>query len=121
MRRTLRRRSESHQGNRSPARSINPIRRSASTFFYGPDEAQSRALAQRLLTGLGAAKSVITGGAVKSDPALLADEAGAMSLFGGKRLIWIEPAGDEILAGVRGVARCGCSGKSGGRDRRRAA
>jgi DNA polymerase-3 subunit delta len=72
-------------------------------LLYGPDEAQSRALAQRLLTGLGAAKSVITGGAVKSDPALLADEAGAMSLFGGKRLIWIEPAGDEILAGVEGV------------------
>jgi DNA polymerase-3 subunit delta len=37
---------------------------------------------------------------VKSDPAALADEAGAMALFGGKRAIWIEPAGDEIAEGV---------------------
>ncbi len=37
---------------------------------------------------------------VKSDPASLADEAGAMALFGGKRAIWIEPAGDEIANGV---------------------
>lgn len=72
-------------------------------LFYGPDEAQSRALAQRLLTSTGATKSVIAGGAVKSDPAVLSDEAGAMSLFGGKRLIWVEPAGEEILAGVQGL------------------
>jgi DNA polymerase III subunit delta len=69
-------------------------------LFHGPDEAQSRALAARLLDGLGATKFLIAAGAVKSDPALLADEAGAMSLFGGKRLIWIEPAGDEIADGV---------------------
>jgi DNA polymerase-3 subunit delta len=46
---------------------------------------------------------VIAGGAVKSDPATLTDEAGAMSLFGGARLIWIEPAGDEIVAGVEAL------------------
>ena len=69
-------------------------------LFHGPDEAQSRALANRLLTGLGAEKFAVAAGAVKSDPALLADEAGAMSLFGGKRAIWAEPAGDEIAAGV---------------------
>jgi DNA polymerase-3 subunit delta len=40
---------------------------------------------------------------VKNDPAVLADEAGAMSLFGGKRAIWIEPAGDEISAGVEAL------------------
>jgi DNA polymerase-3 subunit delta len=69
-------------------------------LFHGPDEAQSRALAARLLEGLGATKFLMTAGAVKSDPASLVDEAGAMSLFGGKRLIWIEPAGDEIAEGV---------------------
>ena len=37
---------------------------------------------------------------MKSDPAALADEAGAMSLFGGKRAIWIEPAGEDIADGV---------------------
>ena len=41
---------------------------------------------------------------MKSDPAALADEAGAMSLFGGTRAIWIEPAGEEIAAGVEGAA-----------------
>ncbi len=55
----------------------------------------------RLLAGLGSAERfVVVGDAVKSDPASLADEAGAMALFGGKRAIWIEPAGDEIAAGV---------------------
>lgn len=72
-------------------------------LFHGQDEAQSRGLAQRLLQALGATKSVISGGAVKSDPAALNDEAGAMSLFGGARLIWIEPAGDEIASGVEAL------------------
>jgi DNA polymerase-3 subunit delta len=72
-------------------------------LFHGPDEAQSRALAQRLLRSLGAAKFSITGGSVKSDPATLTDEAGAMSLFGEPRAIWIEPAGDEISAGAEGL------------------
>ena len=73
------------------------------SLFHGPDEGQSRALAARLLEGLGAEKYSIAGGAVKSDPALLADESGAISLFGGKRLIWIEPAGDEIAPGVEAL------------------
>ena len=70
-------------------------------LFYGPDESGSRALALRLLRGLGdAEKFIVVGQSVKSDPAALADEAGAMALFGGKRAIWIEPAGDEITEGV---------------------
>ena len=69
-------------------------------LFHGPDDAQSRALGQRLVEALGASRFVISGGALKSDPALLADEAGAMNLFGGTRVVWVEPAGDEIAAGV---------------------
>jgi len=69
-------------------------------LFHGPDEAQSRALAQRLVESLGASKSIIAAGAIKSDPATLVDEASAMSLFGGKRVIWIEPATKEIEQGV---------------------
>jgi DNA polymerase-3 subunit delta len=76
-------------------------------LFYGPDEAQSRALGARLLEGLGATKFVVAAGAVKSDPASLADEAAAMSLFGGKRALWIEPAGDEIAAGVEALLETG--------------
>jgi DNA polymerase-3 subunit delta len=72
-------------------------------LFYGSDEGQSRSHAQRLLAGLGAARAAIAGAAVKSDPSLLADEAGAMSLFGGPRLIWVEPAGDEITSGVEAL------------------
>jgi DNA polymerase-3 subunit delta len=69
-------------------------------LFHGPDEAQSRALGTRLLEALGATKFAMASGAVKSDPAALADEAGAMSLFGGKRAVWIEPATKDIEAGV---------------------
>ncbi|HEX8937605.1 MAG TPA: DNA polymerase III subunit delta [Sphingomicrobium sp.] len=69
-------------------------------LFHGPDEAQSRALASRLLEAFGASKFLMTSGAIKSDPALLADEAGAMSLFGGKRLLWVEPATKDIEAGI---------------------
>lgn len=70
-------------------------------LFYGPDEFGSRALAIQLLRGLGdAEKFIVMGQSVKSDPAALADEAGAMALFGGKRAIWIEPAGDEVADGV---------------------
>ena len=69
-------------------------------LFHGSDEGQSRSHAQRLLSSLGAQRSVVPGSAVKSDPALLAAEAGAMSLFGESRLMWIEPAGEEIFEGV---------------------
>lgn len=79
---------------------------SAQVRFYllhGPDTAQSRALGQRLVQALAASKSIVGSGGVKSDPASLADEAGALSLFGGARVIWIEPAGEEILAGVEAL------------------
>ena len=72
-------------------------------LFHGADEAGSRALAERLLRALGAEKSALVGQAIKNDPASLADEAGAISLFGGKRAIWIEPAGDEIVEGVEAL------------------
>jgi DNA polymerase-3 subunit delta len=65
-------------------------------LFHGQDESQSRALAARLLESLGATKFIVAAGAVKSDPASLVDEAGAMSLFGGKRVVWIEPATKDI-------------------------
>jgi DNA polymerase-3 subunit delta len=72
-------------------------------LFYGADNAQSRALAERLLTALGATRFLVSSAAVKSDPAVLADEAGAMSLFGGPRAIWVEPAGDEIVPAVEAL------------------
>jgi len=69
-------------------------------LFHGPDLAQSRALGSRLVQALGADRFIIISNAIRSDPATLADEAGALSLFGGKRVIWIEPAGDDISEGL---------------------
>ena len=79
-------------------------------LFYGPDEAGSRALALSLLKGLGnAEKFVVLGNMVKADPATLADEAGAMALFGGPRAIWVEPAGEEIIEGVSALLEANAS------------
>lgn len=79
-------------------------------LFYGPDESGSRALAIRLLKGLGdAERFIVMSQVVKSDPAALADEAGAMALFGGRRALWIEPAGDEIVEGVTALLEAGAS------------
>ncbi len=72
-------------------------------LLHGPDEGQSRALGERLLKGLGSTRFVVAAGALKSDPALLADEAGAMSLFGEPRAIWVEPAGDDIAEAVEAL------------------
>ena len=72
-------------------------------LFHGPDESQSRGHGVRLLKALGAEKFAVVPGAIKGDPALLADEAGAMNLFGGPRVIWIDSAGDEIAAGVEAL------------------
>jgi len=69
-------------------------------LFHGQDESQSRALAARLLEALGATKFVLSGSSVKGDPAALVDEAGAIGLFGDKRLIWIEPATKDVEDGV---------------------
>lgn len=72
-------------------------------LFYGPDESGSRALAERLLKSLAAEKMAVASSAVKGDPALLAAEAGAISLFGGTRLIWVDPAGEDIVDGLEAL------------------
>jgi DNA polymerase-3 subunit delta len=72
-------------------------------LFSGPDEAQSRGLGARLVEALKASRLLISAGSLKADPALLADEASAMNLFGGVRVVWIEPAGDDIADGVQAL------------------
>ena len=76
-------------------------------LFYGPDESQARALGARLAAALGASKLAVSGAEIKSNPGLLAAEASAMSLFGERRAIWIEPAGDDIAEGVEGLLQAG--------------
>ena len=72
-------------------------------LLHGPDEAQSQALGDRLLKALDAEKVALSSAAIRSSPAALVDEAGALSLFGGKRLVWIQPAGEEIHDGVEAL------------------
>lgn len=72
-------------------------------LFHGEDIAQSRALAGRLLGAVGAVKFEIAAAELKSNPATLVDEAAAISLFGEPRLVWIEPATNEIADGVEAL------------------
>jgi DNA polymerase-3 subunit delta len=72
-------------------------------LFHGPDEAQSSALGDRLVTALKAAKHSVASGSLRGDPALLADEAGAIDMFGGAKVIWTQPAGEEIVAAVEAL------------------
>lgn len=74
-------------------------------LLHGPDDAGSRALAKLLAASLGPdAERIDLGGAeLKADPARLADEAAAISLFGGARYILVDPAGDESLAAVEAL------------------
>lgn len=67
-------------------------------LLHGPDESGSRALAKALGEAMGAqAERVdLSGAALKDDPARLADEAASISMFGDRRWILVEPAGDEI-------------------------
>jgi DNA polymerase-3 subunit delta len=69
-------------------------------LFSGVDQSMSRLWAQRLQKALGAEKVAVTGAQLKSDPRWLADEAASVSMFGDKRLLWVEPAGEEIGAAV---------------------
>jgi len=49
----------------------------------------------------------IAGDALKGDPARLADEFGAMSLIGGRRVIRVRPAGEESAAALENLAQAG--------------
>lgn len=74
-------------------------------LLHGPDEAGSRGLMQRLAAamGEGAERIDLKGADLKGDPARLADEAAAISMFGGARWILVEQAGDESLAAVEAL------------------
>jgi len=81
-------------------------------LLYGPDEGASRDLAVRLGKALGpdAERVDLTGPALKADPARLADEAASISLFGGRRYIRVEPAGDEALGAIEALLELPAAG-----------
>jgi DNA polymerase-3 subunit delta len=81
-------------------------------LLHGPDEAGSRALGKAIAAamGTGAERIDLAGSELKSDPARLPEEAASLSLFGGARYIWVEPAGDEVAEAAQelvGAAQAG--------------
>lgn len=68
-------------------------------LLYGPDEAGSQALAKRLERAMGpqAERVDLDGPTLKEDPARLADEAAAYSMFGDRRWIRISGMGEESV------------------------
>ena len=74
-------------------------------LFHGPDESGSRAQVKALGAAMGAEAERIdlASAELKADPARLADEAAAISMFGGARWIVVEPAGDEIVPALEAL------------------
>ena len=81
-------------------------------LLHGPDEAGSRALARRLgeAMGEGAERIDLSGAELKADPARLADEAAAISMFGDRRWIRVEQAGDEIVPALEALVEAPAAG-----------
>ncbi|HWI84699.1 MAG TPA: DNA polymerase III subunit delta [Sphingomonas sp.] len=81
-------------------------------LLYGPDEAGSRALADRLGAAVGsdAQRIDLSSGALKADPARLADEAASSSLFGGRNWIRLDPATDDALEAVQALLQAPAAG-----------
>ncbi len=73
-------------------------------LLHGPDEAGSRALADRVGAAVGADAERIDldGATLKDDPARLPDEATAMTMFGGPRWVRVT-GGDEIVRAVEAL------------------
>lgn len=81
-------------------------------LLHGPDEAGSRALVKTLAVAMGDAAERIdlSGAELKADPARLADEAAAFSMFGDRRWILVEQAGDEIAPAVEALVEAPAAG-----------
>lgn len=71
-------------------------------LFYGPDEAASAELYDRLAASVGgdAERVDIDAATLKANPGRIAEEAASMGLFGDKRIIRVNAAGDECAAAI---------------------
>lgn len=84
-------------------------------LLYGPDESGASALAARLHRALGndAERVDLDAATLRADPARLADEVGAISLFGGKRWVRIMLApGDDVLKPIESLLQAAVVGNS---------
>ena len=83
-------------------------------LVFGPDEGLVRERADALVKAiLGDAGddpfrlALLTADKIRQDPALLADEAAAMSLMGGRRVVRVRDAADGISASLKHVLEAG--------------
>jgi DNA polymerase-3 subunit delta len=65
-------------------------------LFYGADESGARAAAAKLAKRLvedddNMARIAVTAADLKAAPSRLADEGAAISMFGGRKVVWVEP------------------------------
>lgn len=73
-------------------------------FIFGQDESAIADIAGQMASQLGGAERIdIDSDRIRSDPALLADEASALSLFGDKRYVRLNFRRDEGLAAVENL------------------
>ena len=90
----------------------NAARNAAIFFFCGQDEAGASAAAQALIAMLPDAgeRVEMTGAQLRSDPALLGDEARSSSLFGDTRHIYASVSGDEAHDALKLLTETGDMG-----------
>ncbi|MCW2410312.1 MULTISPECIES: DNA polymerase III subunit delta [unclassified Sphingobium] len=81
-------------------------------LLYGPDEAGSEALSARVgkAMGAGAERIDLDGATLRSDPARLPDEAAAISMFGDKRWVRVQRAGEEVVPAVEALLQAPATG-----------
>jgi DNA polymerase-3 subunit delta len=83
--------------------------RTAVLLFYGPDAGlvaeRARAAAEHFVSDPADPFQLVRldGDVVASDPARLADEAGTIGLFGGRRSLWVRPTGRNIASAIEPV------------------
>lgn len=70
------------------------------TLFHGADEAASADLAWKLAAHFGGEIVLLSPATLKEDPGRLPDEAASVSMFGDKRVIRVDGAGDESVEAV---------------------
>ena len=86
-----------------------PDPRIRGVVIYGNDDGlvaeRAVALAKAICEDLGDPFRVvdIAGDVLKNDPARLADEFGAMSMMGGRRVVRVRPAGEESVAALENL------------------
>ena len=81
-------------------------------LLHGPDESGSRGLVGLLAAAMGggAERIDLSGADLRNDPARLADEAAAVSMFGERSWILVEQAGDEAAAAVEALLAAPAAG-----------